>query len=302
MITRRRALSIIASASFGVSALPLIGTNAYAKATSWRGIALGADAQIILDHENSGELISLALKEITRLEKIFSLYDKDSEISILNAQGKLKNPAPEFVELLSIASTINHRTNGAFDPTIQPLWAAYAKSFSKGNAPSKEDIARVKNIIGWQGVNYSAEKISFAKMGMSLTLNGIAQGYIADRISNLFKRNGITNVLINTGEIVALGHSPQEDSWQIKINNSDKSIALNNFAIATSAPLGTVFDQKNKISHIIDPRTGEPSLEVKQVSVIAKSATIADGLSTGFCLMSEKEINLAKRNEQIIIS
>ena len=305
MINRRRVISIIASAAalpISAAALPLVGVRASNNVRQWKGIALGANAQIILDHPKADSLIKIALSEINRLEKIFSLFDNKSQISILNKTGELRDPAFELSELLSISSIIHRRTNGAFDPSVQPLWALYASSYARGNAPTKAEIALAKNISGWENISYNSSQISFKKQGAAITLNGIAQGYIGDKIRELFVRNGVSNVLINTGEIFALGKSPEQQNWQVKIANSEKSISLNNMAIATSATFGTVFDKDNRVSHIIDARTGQAANKPRQISVIAKSAAIADGLSTGFSLMSKEQIVNSINDEQVIFS
>lgn len=283
MTTRRRFLTILA----GAAVLPTL-TNA---AASWRGIALGANAKIILDHPNADALIARAVAEISRLEGLFSLH-QDSELTRLNAAGHLANPAPEMLELLSISGAINARTNGAFDPTIQPLWALYAESIAAGHSPSAAQIA-ARN-TGWQHVRFSATEISFAKHDMALTLNGIAQGFIADKIAALFRAEGVANVLIDTGEIMALGFAPNGAAWPVTIANSGGQIApLSNAAIATSAPLGTILDDAGTVGHILDPRTGQAGGQWAQVSVTATSAALADGLSTAFCLMSQAEIQAA---------
>jgi len=301
MINRRRVISIIASAS-AMPILPLIGAQASNNVRQWQGIALGANAQIILDHPKADSLIEMALTEINRLEKIFSLFDNKSQISVLNKTGSLENPAFELTELLSISSIIHNRTNGAFNPSVQPLWALYAKSYANGNAPTIAEINLAKAVSGWDNVSYSASQISFKKQGVAITLNGIAQGYIGDKIRELFVRNGVNNVLINTGEIFAMGQSPKQQDWQVKIANSEKSISLNNMAIATSATFGTVFDKDNRVSHIIDARTGQAATKPRQISVIAKSAAIADGLSTGFAIMNKNQIDNSINDEQVIFS
>ena len=298
MIKRRRVLTILA----GVAALPIIGAKASTKTISWSGIALGANSQIILEHERAEDLINKALKEIARLENIFSLYKTGSELSTLNRDGKILNPSFEMLELLSLCSQINHKTNGAFDPSVQPLWALYAQQYSKGEQVSEQQRAAALNITGWKYVNYSATDIKFSKKGVALTLNGIAQGYIADKICELFKRNGVKNVLVNTGEIALIGHAPNGKKWRVHLKN-DRNIAmpLTDGAIATSAPLGTYFDKSGKIGHILDPRTGKPSKKWQQVSVIAKSAALADGLSTGFTLMNKKQIMQAKGEAEVFL-
>lgn len=286
MTTRRRVFSILA----GAAALPVLGSKAQAGVSQWRGIALGAGARIILDHPNADALIAQAVNEIHRLENIFSLYRGESQLSRLNRDGVLVNPAFEMVELLSLCSRLHSRTKGAFDPTVQAIWALYAKEYSAGNAPREEQISHVMSLTGWSNVNYAPDKVSFGRSGVKLTLNGIAQGFIADKVTAIFRSNGVTNVLVNTGEIVASGNAPNGDAWLINVSGQKDKFPLNDMAIATSAPLGTSFSQDGKTGHIIDPRTGRPGGKWAEISVIAKSGAEADGLSTAFCVMERPEI------------
>jgi len=283
--------------------LPIAGAKAKSNVARWQGLALGARAQIILDHPDGENLVKQAVAEISRLERIFSLYLADSELSRLNRNGVLVRPAFELVELLSLCSIINRRTKGAFDPSVQALWALYAQKYSAGEKPDDAEIARAKALTGWRQVEFSPDMVSFARPGVALTLNGIAQGFIADRIADFFAARGVANVLVNTGEIVGLGTNDNGLAWPVKLGDKNGGeIYLSNQAIATSAPLGTVFDRAGKVGHIIDPRTGYPGGKWSSVSVIGRRAAFADGLSTGFCLMSEPEIMAAKGNEQVVLS
>ncbi|MHA1571143.1 MAG: FAD:protein FMN transferase, partial [Alphaproteobacteria bacterium] len=229
----------------------------------------------------------------------------DSALSRLNAQGRLAAAPFELIELLSICDTLNHVTDGAFDPTVQPLWALYAAKFSAGSPPTKTEIADTLGKTGWRHVRISAQEVAFAKDGVALTLNGIAQGYISDKVAALLRRQGVTDTLVNMGEIVALGRHPDGQPWRIGIADpSDQNQARNyrrleNRAIATSAPLGTVFDGAGSVGHILDPRTGYPGARWRQVSVIAPQASRADGLSTAFCLMDEDQIRQASFGLQV---
>jgi FAD:protein FMN transferase len=298
MKTRRRFLAILA----GVAALPVLGGAATAATRQWRGLALGANAQIVLDHPNAEALIDLAICEIRRLEQIFSLYRADSSLSRLNQTGSLLDPPFEMVELLSSCTTIHQRTGGAFDPTVQPLWAFYARQYSRGVPPEKAQIAAALALTGWDNVEISAAEIRLARPGMALTLNGVAQGYIADKVTELLRRNGISNVMVNAGEISALGTSPAGTPWEIFLKGGGKPLQLVNQAVATSAPLGTVFTEAGKAGHILDPRRGLSGGKWRQVSVIASNATLADGLSTGFCLMDRNEIMAALGAEQVVLT
>lgn len=298
MTTRRRVLTILA----GAAVLPVLGARASTSVSEWNGLALGANARIILDHPDSDRLIASAVDEIHRLEGIFSLYQKGSELSRLNRDGVLTNPSFEMIELLSICSNLNARTIGSFDPTVQTLWSLYAEAGARGHTPSADDILRALRSTGWNHVIYSGAEVSFARDGVALTLNGIAQGYIADRVTKLFRDNGVTNVLVNTGEISALGIAPDGDSWKVKLGNAEgNSVSLNNTSIATSAALGTTFDTNGTVGHILDPRTGYPGEVWSQVSVVSKSAAIADGLSTAFTLMGDAEIASVKGSDEVYL-
>ncbi|MCF6302670.1 MAG: FAD:protein FMN transferase [Devosiaceae bacterium] len=299
MVTRRRVLTILA----GVAALPVVGARAATTIQNWRGLALGADARIILDHPDAQRLIGGAVEEIRRLEGIFSLYRVDSQLSVLNRQAVLHAPAFEMVELLSTCAVLNERTAGAFDPSVQTLWSLYANSHSRGAAPSAAQISQALEKTGWHHVQFSPAKVVFKRAGVQLTLNGVAQGFIADKIADYFRANGVQNVLVDTGEIAAVGFAPDGGPWKIGFNNAAMAtLPLSNGAIATSAPLGTVFDAVAQAGHILDPRPGIPGAQWAEVTVISSSGAEADGLSTAFSLMSRPAIELAKGSAQVFLS
>lgn len=299
MTTRRRFLTILA----GAAVLPGFAGQASAATTSWRGVALGANAQIVLDHPDADALIKQAVSEIHRLEQIFSLYQSDSQISRLNRDGVLNNPAFEMVELLSLCSNLNARTGGAFDPTVQRLWSLYAQGYAAGAIPDQGQISETLNSTGWHNVHFSPERVSLGENGVQLTFNGIAQGYIADKITDIFQRAGVSDVLVNTGEVSALGAAPDGGDWQVRLGDAEGArIALRDNAVATSAPLGTTFDENGSVGHIVDPRTGLLGGKWTQVSVVAPTAAEADGLSTGFCLMGKAEIQASLGNAKVLLS
>lgn len=308
-MNRRRFLQITAIGS--LSTLPKAGALASVSLpppplVQWRGIALGAAATIAIRHENATSLLEQVRKEITRLEGIFSLYKEDSALSQLNRMGYLENPPLELVALLSMCDELHEITKGAFDPTVQPLWRLYASRYAAGSVPSKAEIVTAREAVGWQRVAFSTEVIRLLRSGAALTLNGIAQGYIADKSAAMLRAAGVKNVLVDVGEIVAVGTRPDGSPWPVEIAKTDhhrhKQIPLTDSAIATSSPHGTVFDSSGAIGHIFDAQTGHPGGRWRQVSVIAQSAARADGLSTAFCLMDEKAIQEASNNVKVMLT
>jgi thiamine biosynthesis lipoprotein len=260
-----------------------------APVTRWTGIALGARTSITLAHSEAEHLVAAARDEIARLDGVFSLYRADSALSRLNRDGALDAPPMELVECLGIAGAVHDSTGGAFDPTVQPLWSAYAEAFSTGRAPDEPSLSVARARIGWPAVDIAPHGIAFARPGMALTLNGIAQGYIADRVTQLLEAEGFEDILVDTGELRALGGMSGGGDWTVHLPEG-RSTALRDRALATSAPLGTVFDAEGRVGHILDPRSGRPaSASGRSVTVTAPSAALADALSTALCLLDGEE-------------
>lgn len=286
-LSRRRFITITATAT----AVIMAGRSHAAPLYRWQGSALGARATITLTHPEAARITDAARSEIDRLEDIFSLYRADSALSRLNASGQLDAPPFELLECLSLAARAHRATGGLFDPTIQPLWALYAESHARGQTPSEAQITAKRAMGGWGDVHHDASAIRL-RPGMALTLNGIAQGYIADRMAALLRAEGLTDILIDTGELRALGGNPQGGDWPVTLDSPQRPvIGLRDRALASSAPLGTVFDTDGKAGHILDPVTGHPAQPIwRLVSVSADSAAMADALSTAMCLMPRDRI------------
>lgn len=275
------------------------------KPVHWEGYALGAQGSFTLYAKNpqqTQKLLDACMREIQRLEMLFSLYDDRSELCQLNAQGFLKNPSPEWIQLCNTIDQAHTMTSGYFDPTIQPLWKLYAKHVSKTSdkaPPTQADITSTLKSTGWHNVHVSNREIRFSQDKMQLTLNGIAQGFITEHIASLLKENGFEHVMVELGEKQVIGEHPKNRPWRIGIQEADKpakihSIAeLRNQALATSSAYGTSFSQK--IHHLINPKTGHTQSPWKSLSVIAPSATLADALSTG---LSFAQANTLKHIEQ----
>ncbi len=300
-MSRRRFLRIAAA---GATLMPFATRAALAEAAgevplrSWRGTALGAKAEILIYHSDRSEadrLILLALAEIARLEQVFSLYREDSALSILNREGELRNPPFDLVRLLALSQHYGALTGGAFDVTVQPLWRLYEEHFREPNAdpngPSAESIDRVRQLVGYRNISVDVDRIAMTLPRMAVTLNGIAQGYITDRVADLLAENGLEHVLVDLDEIRALGPRADGTPWKVGIEDprrpgrSIKTVELSGGAMGTSGGYGTQFDAEGRFNHIFDPSTGRCANRYLSVSVITPLATTADGLSVALSVL-----------------
>ncbi|MEI6986105.1 MAG: FAD:protein FMN transferase [Rhodospirillaceae bacterium] len=296
-VTRRRAIVVVAAA-VGLPLLLQAGT-ARPRMIKWQGTTLGAPSSIQLYHDNEAQAnaaIAAALAESTRLEAIFSVYRADSAISALNRDGFLEPAPADFIELLSHALNLAEISDGVYDPTIQPLWQLYFRHFTATApdpaGPSQLDMARALAAVGWHGVEIdkSRARVAFGRPGMGLTLNSGAQGYITDHVTAVLASHGFVHMLVDMGEPRALAAKPDGSPWRIGIANpADPSRSVAELdvigkCVSTSGGYGTVFDTASAFTHIFNPHTGQTAPLLLGVSVVAATATRADGLSTAMLL------------------
>lgn len=264
---RRRFLQIVGAAA-------LCGTSA--QAATWQGHALGAEAGITLrGGALPKETLAHIRAELARIEAVFSLH-QPSELTQLNATGRAA-VSPALRAVLDEALMVHGATDGAFDPSVQPVWAALAAGRAPVAAPH-----RLRDIkIG--------HDIRLAR-GQALTLNGIAQGYATDRIAAMLASAGYRDCLINIGEFAALG-----GDFRLGIEDPEAGILGQitlraGRAVATSAPGALRFTDGQ--GHILGPDGQRPRWS--SVTVEARTAMRADAASTGFVLMERPAIERAK--------
>ncbi len=298
LLTRRRVIRLAAAAT-GVGLAAAIGafagrqTDRETSLHRWRGTALGADASLAIampDGTRAEKAIARALAEIDRLERIFSLYRPESALVRLNADGELRNPPAELVALLDRAQRWGTLTGGAFDVTVQPLWRLYGAHFAKAGAdpdgPPEFAVKAAHDLVDFRAIDVSSKRIAFARPGMAVTLNGIAQGEVTDRVADLLAAEGLEHALIDLGELRTLSSHPSGRPWTVGIKDPHtpdallSELSLTDRALATSATTGTRFDAEGRHHHLFDPNAGLPSRGLVSASVVARRARDADAFST----------------------
>ena len=294
--SRRRVITILGA----VAGLPLLLSadepENPMRLHRWQGTALGSPSYVIINHPDpraAEQAIAQCVAEIERLERLFSLYRGDSEIARINRDGRLKAPSCDLLALLSECQRFYQLSGGAFDVTVQPLWEVYAAHFFGSrlpptNGPEASAIEQALGLIGWQEVDVTPRCITLARQGMGLTLNGIAQGYLTDRIADILRTNGCDRILAGMGrsEIRLVGHRPDGQAWRIGLADPlapgrvALTLNLTDRCISTSGGYGTKFEATGRYHHLFDTRTGTSAGRYIAVSVIAESTMVADALST----------------------
>lgn len=295
---RRRFLFLLGGAG-GLAALGMLpalrksGLSRVEKAAR----ALGSRVSITALHEDpraAERAIDGAFGELERVEEVMSLYRPHSQLSRLNRDGLLENPHPYLVTVLRAAEGMSRASGGAFDATVQPLWELYAG----GRIPDRAALAEATRQVDWRRVELSDSRI---RIRGRLTLNGIAQGFAADRVQAALAEGGVRHALVDTGEIGALGRREDGAPWTVGIQHPREADAyaalagLDGRFMATSGDYATRFSEDFRHNHIVDPRTGLSPVEFSSVTVLARTGMEADALSTAiFVLGLEKGLDLVR--------
>ncbi|OVE77129.1 hypothetical protein BVX98_03445 [bacterium F11] len=206
------------------------------------------------------QALNKAFGEIARLDSLLSPYLKTSEVSRIN-KTPIKKPiscSPDTFELFMLSQTYWSKTRQAFDITL-------SGHFSDIHLDSAYRTVRSK------------------KVGVKFDFGGIGKGYALDKAASVLKKEGIHKARLNFGgQILVFG--PEANKWTIKLTHpydSTKtagSIVISNGSVSTS-------DQTNK--HIVDPSSGQLPTNRGMVTVLAKTGTEADALSTAFLVLGK---------------
>jgi thiamine biosynthesis lipoprotein len=291
---RRRFIRIAAAATLAQLTAPTAAVRAEPDSMSaWRGTAMGNLTRIEIRHPDrsrAAQILSIAAAEIGRLESIFTLYRADSALARLNRAGRLAGPPLDLVRLLGEAHDLSECTEGAFDVTVQPIWQAYAAHFfavgADPSGPPANAIRRAVDLVDYRSIEVGAQEIRLARPGMALTLNGIAPGYMTDRIIEILKNEGLDCALVDLGEIRTAGMHTATEPWRVGLHDplNEQRVAmtlpLTEQAVATSGGYGFRFDKAGRFHHLFDPRSGACPHSYASISVVAPTATIADALAT----------------------
>jgi FAD:protein FMN transferase len=309
-LSRRRFIGVTAAAA-GLGLVPFgHAAKAEGQLVSWHGQAMGAVASLQVHHHDRAaaeRLVERALAEVHRLDQVFSLYREDTALVALNRHGILVAPPADLVAVLAECRRCWEMTGGAFDPTVQALWILYRDHFSRADAdpqgPKERELRRALERVGFGQVTFDANRIVLPRRGIGLTLNGIAQGYVTDRVVDILRAGGIVSSLVDMGEPRAVGSRPSGEPWRVGISDPDRperigeTLEVADQAVATSSAYGFRFDHQGRFNHLFDPRTGMSAELYRSVTVTMPSGTAADALSTAFSLMPPEDIGLALRRQ-----
>lgn len=242
--------------------------------------------------KHAAAAVNSAAREINRLDHMFDRGSEKSEVYAINTNGSAA-VSEDTAAPVARALEISKETDGAFDTSIAPimdLWGFYTKEY---RVPDETELKKALERVGYNNISVDNSTVTVDN-GANIDLGGIAKGYLSDRITEIFKENGVQSGIISLGgNVYALGTKPNGSKWRVAIQdplNTEQyigSVSVSDTAVITSGGYQRYFIDNNTIyHHIIDPKTGYPANSgLLSVTIVGGDAALGDGLSTALFVM-----------------
>lgn len=241
------------------------------------------------------ELITQALDEVDRIDKLMSHYKPDSQLSKINLGGS-QGPVvvdQELFDLIAESVRYSRDSEGAFDITVGPLMKAWGFFMGDGKLAPDAELEKLKPRIGYQHIimDAAARSVRFDVTGAELDLSGIAKGYAVDRAIRILRAGGATNALVSAGgsTFYAMGAPLGSAGWPVDIADPldpkkvARKVVLRDRALSVSGSSEKFFEAGGvRYSHIMDPRTLKPVQGILSVAVLTTTGTVGDALDNVF--------------------
>ncbi len=244
-----------------------------------------------------------AFKEMKRLEGLMSAWRKHTDVSNINQHtGQFVKVSPETYEVIKKSLWAGKVSEGTFDITFEAMsgvWKFGDAAVAHPKLPSKAKIERLKKLIDYRKIKVNDKDRSvMLPKGMSMSLGGIAKGYIVDKAAAVLEKHGVTDFLVQAGgDLLGHGHKPNGAPWVSGIRDPRgpegsyfATIQLTNHAFSTAGDYARAYILNGKrYHHIIDPRTGYPATASRSVTLWAPNAFTADAIDDPVFILGPKK-------------
>ena len=276
----------------GPGTLEFLSVGGGRQKMTWSRPAMGTLVTVTAIHRSrdlAQDAAGRAFNEMDRVVALLSRYEPSSALSVLNAEGILRAPPPELRAVVSGALRFHIASRGAFDPTVRPLVDLFRGST---RAPPSDELRQAIDLVDARRVKLRRRSIRFDRDGMGMTLDGIAKGFVVDRMAEMLAARGLEDFLIDAGgDIRSAGRREDGQPWRVAVQDPAKEgvfpdvILLTDGAVATSGSYETYFDRARTRHHIVSGRGGGSPQESLSVSAVAPTALAADALATAVFVM-----------------
>ncbi|MGC9139978.1 FAD:protein FMN transferase [Athalassotoga sp.] len=267
------------------------------------GVELGTNVQITYETSkgNAKQVVDEMFKKFSDYEEIFDPWLVGSELYNLNhSDGKWTKVSPVLLTVIKDSIDFSKLTDGKFDPTVGrliPLWGFNTDNTRNWHLPSPKEIKDALKHVGYQNVEIRGDEVRLLN-GVWLDLNGMMEGYIAQMLVEMAKKNdpNSTGFVDIGGTIGIIGPKNGNEPWIVGIQdprgNPNQAIA---YVKLYSGYVGTSGDYERYIIvdgkryyHIFDPKTGYSNDYLESVTTVSTRSIYSDGFGVFSMVAGEK--------------
>ena len=260
-------------------------------------------------YDGSEETAQGALDLCRRYEAVFSRTDPDSELCRLNCR-EISQVSDELAEVIALGLDYARLTDGAFDITAGSVTSLWDFSAETPQVPDPAAVAEGLAHVGWEKVSLAGNTVAFSDPETIIDLGGIAKGYIADRMADYLREEGVTSAIIDLGgNLYCLGTKPGGQPFQVGVQYpyEDRqtvigSLPAEDLSVVTSGVYERCFTVDGTLyHHILDTATGYPvENDLLSVTIVSGASVDGDALSTAcFALGREAGTALIESRENV---
>jgi FAD:protein FMN transferase len=236
--------------------------------------------------------VDAAFDAIEVVQRLMSCHDPESDLSRLNrtAAGQAQRAHTYTYDVLSAAVRFARLGAGAFDPCVAErleewgyLPAATGSSKRRAAQAPRRPRARQAGAATWEDIELLGNQRVRFRRPLRLDLGGIAKGFAVDLATEVLRRAGVDEIVVNAGGDMRVAgmrtHRVYLRDPRAPMGTLNP-IDLRNSALATSAPCFSRRVLKGRpVSALLDPRTREPYVVNNSISVRAGNCMTADALT-----------------------
>ncbi len=241
----------------------------------------------------------MAFTRVDSLNRIFSDYLPDSELSRLSQGAGTSGPRPvsdDLWRVLVFAQELSENSGGAFDISIGALSRLWRRAFRRQEFPPRDKLEKARQSVDFRQIKLfpDDQSVTLKQPGTRLDAGGIAKGYAVDAALQVLRTQGIDRALVDGGgDLAASGPPPGQTGWVISLPDAagaDSLLYLANEALATSGDTYKYLEHEGvRYSHIIDPRSGLGVQTRVMVSVRAGNCMTADALASTLSVLDPQK-------------
>lgn len=209
---------------------------------------------------------------------------------LLPLQGRF-SMAPSLHPVIVQSIELSRQSGGLFNPAIGELVKLWG--FSQDEPPSgpPPDARAIAELVARQpsmdDLIVDGITLQATNPALQLDFGAFAKGYGVDRVIEHLRELGVKNAIVNAGgDLRAIGAKGVRP-WRIGIRHPRGQGVLASVEVSgdesvfTSGDYERFYEYEGKrYHHIIDPRTGYPARGVVSVTVVHRSAAVADAAAT----------------------